>query len=324
MFACGGGGPETVALTGAGATFPNPVYSKWFDAFYRSTGHQINYQSLGSGAGVRQYTLGTVDFGATDDPMSNAEINEVDGQVLHIPTVLGAVVLTWNLPGLDHLRLDGATIADIFMGRITRWNDPRLTALNPGVTLPDQDLLVVHRSDGSGTSAVFTDYLAKISTDWRVNVGAGKAVDWPTGLGGKGNEGVTQQIKQVPGTIGYVELIYAESNDMPSAEVMNPNGEYVAPSLASVTAAAGGVEFGANTDFRVSITNAPGVGAYPIASFTWLLIRPEMADSAKAKAMQQFLTWMISDEAQQMAAELHYAPLPAAVVELLKPRIVHR
>ncbi len=321
MVACGGGGAETVSLTGAGATFPNPVYSKWFDAFYRSTGNQINYQSLGSGAGVKQYTQGTVDFGATDGPMTDEEIAAVDGKVLHVPTVLGAVVLTWNLPGIDHLRLDAATIADIFLGRISKWNDARLSALNPGVALPDQNLLVVHRSDGSGTSFIFTDYLAKVSPDWRDSVGAGKAVNWPTGLGGKGNEGVTQQIKQVAGTIGYVELIYAESNNLPSAEVMNPNGDYVAPSLASVTAAAGGVNFGPDTDFRVSITNAPGAGAYPIASFTWLLIRPTMEEPAKARAMQQFLTWMIGAEAQQMAADLHYAPLPAAVIELLKPRI---
>lgn len=321
MTACGGGGSETMALTGAGATFPNPVYSKWFDAFYRSTGHQINYQSLGSGAGVKQYTQGTVDFGATDGPMTDEEITAVDGKVLHVPTVLGAVVLTWNLPGVSALRLDGGTIADIFLGRITRWDDPRLIALNPGVAFPAQDLLVVHRSDGSGTTFIFTDYLAKVSTDWRDSVGAGKAVNWPTGLGGKGNEGVTQQIKQVEGTLGYVELIYAQSNNLPSAALMNPAGEYVAPSLASVTAAANGVVFAPDTDFRVSITNAPGAGAYPIASFTWLLIRPEMADSAKSKAMQQFLTWMIGDEAQQMAAELHYAPLPPAVVELLKPRI---
>jgi len=322
VVACGrSGGPETVALTGAGATFPNPVYSKWFDTFHRATGHQINYQSLGSGAGVRQYTQGTVEFGATDSPMTDEEIAAVDGKVLHVPTVLGAVVLTWNLPGVGSLRLDGATIADIFMGRITRWNDARLIALNPDVTLPDQDLLVVHRSDGSGTSFIFTDYLAKVSTAWRDSVGVGKAVNWPTGLGGKGNEGVTQQIKQVEGTIGYVELIYATSNDLPSAEVVNSNGDNVAPSLASVTAAAAGVDFGPDTDFRVSITNAPGAGAYPIASFTWLLIRPEMADTAKARAMQQFLTWMIGDEAQQVAAELHYAPLPSEVVELLRPRI---
>lgn len=322
VIACGGGaGPQTEALTGAGATFPNPVYSKWFDTFYRSTGHQINYQSLGSGAGIKQYTLGTVEFGATDSPMTDEEIAAVDGQVMHVPTVLGAVVLTWNLPGVAALRLDGATIADIFLGRISRWNDPRLVALNPGVALPEQDLLVVHRSDGSGTSFIFTDYLAKVSPDWRDRVGVGKAVNWPTGLGGKGNDGVTQQIKQVAGTIGYVELIYAMSNDLPSAEVLNATGEYVPPTLAAVTAAAGGVDFGPETDFRVSITNAPGAGAYPIASFTWLLIRPEMADTAKARAMQQFLTWMIGSEAQQQAAELHYAPLPTAVIERLQPRI---
>ncbi|HPF61238.1 MAG: phosphate ABC transporter substrate-binding protein PstS [Gemmatimonadetes bacterium] len=323
-LACGGGGGDAggpVALTGAGATFPNPVYSKWFDAFYRATGNQINYQSVGSGAGVKQYTQGTVDFGATDGPMTDEEIAAVDGQVLHIPTVLGAVVLTWNLPGLDALQLDGTTVADIFLGRITRWNDPRIAELNPGAALPDRDILVVHRSDGSGTSFIFTDYLAKVSTDWQDSVGVGKSVNWPTGLGGKGNEGVTQQIKQVEGTLGYVELVYAAENGLPTATLRNAAGEFVAPTLASVTAAAAGADFGPDTDFRVSITDAPGAGAYPISSFTWLLIRPDMADAAKATAIRDFLRWMVGAEAQQMAADLQYAPLPAPVVTLVESRI---
>lgn len=323
ISACGGGDARPVSLTGAGATFPNPVYSKWFSEYHTAVGAQINYQSVGSGAGVKQFTEGTVDFGATDGPMTDKEIAAINGQVMHIPTVLGAVVLTWNLPAIGDvkLRLDGPTIADIFLGKITRWNDARLVALNPNVVLPDQELLVVHRSDGSGTSFIFTDYLAKVSDTWRDSVGAGKSVDWPIGLGGAGNEGVTQQIKQVVGTIGYVELIYASSNNLPFADVMNVAGEFVTPSLASVTAAAGGVSFPPDTDFRVSITNAPGTGSYPIASFTWLLVKPDMADAGKARTLRDFLRWMITPEAMAMAGELHYAPLPDAVRELVKARI---
>lgn len=318
-----GGGADTVSLTGAGATFPYPVYSKWLNTFHQATGHQINYQSIGSGAGVRQFSEGTVDFGATDGPMTDDEVAAVNGQVLHVPTVLGAVVLTWNLPELGDatLRFDGTTIADIFLGKITRWSDPRIAALNPGVTMPDRDLLVVHRSDGSGTSFIFTEYLAKVSPDWLSTVGVGKAVNWPTGLGGKGNEGVTQQIKQVEGTVGYVELIYAVENNLPVADVQNPAGEFVTPSMASVTAAAAGVDLPADTDFRVSITNAAGAGAYPISSFTWLLIRPQVDDDAKGAALKQFLVWMLTQEAQDQAAALHYAPLPAAVRTLVQTQI---
>ncbi len=320
---CGGGGAGTVSLTGAGATFPYPVYSKWLNTFHQATGHQINYQSIGSGAGVRQFSEGTVDFGATDGPMTDEEVAAVNGQVLHIPTVLGAVVLTWNLPELGStvLRFDGATIADIFLGKITRWNDPRLAALNPDVNLPDRDLLVVHRSDGSGTSFIFTEYLAKVSPEWESRVGVGKAVSWPSGLGGKGNEGVTQQVKQVEGTIGYVELIFAVENNLPVADIQNPAGEFVTPSMASVTAAAAGVDLPADTDFRVSITNADGAQAYPISSFTWLLIRPQAADSAKGAALHQFLEWMLTDEAQNQAAVLHYAPLPESVRSLARARL---
>ncbi|MEO5826568.1 MAG: phosphate ABC transporter substrate-binding protein PstS [Gemmatimonadales bacterium] len=271
VAACGGGekGAEGSAvapqmLTGAGATFPYPVYSKWFHAFNLATGHQVNYQSVGSGAGVKQFVENTVDFGATDGPMTDEEIAAVGGKVLHIPTVIGAVALTWNLPGVTALRLDGPAVADIFQGRITKWNDPRLVALNPGTTLPNRELIVVHRSDGSGTSFIFTDYLAKVSPAWKSSIGAGKSVAWPVGLGGKGNEGVTQQIKQVEGSLGYVELIYAISNSLPSAELKNSNGDFVVPSLESVSAAAAGTTFGPDTDFRVSITDAPGAGAYPI------------------------------------------------------------
>jgi phosphate transport system substrate-binding protein len=312
-----------VGLTGAGATFPNPIYSKWFDAYNKKTGVQINYQSIGSGGGIKQYTEGTVDFGASDGPMTTDQMGAVQGQVYHIPTVMGAVVLTWNVPslGATQLRLDGAAIADVFLGHITKWNDKRLTSLNPGVNLPDADIIVVHRSDGSGTSYIFTDYLSKVSGEWKEKVGYATSVNWPVGLGGKGNEGVTQQVKQVEGTIGYVELIYAVANKLPYAVVKNLAGSFVDPSLPSVTAAAASAKFDKNTDFRVSITNAPGKDAYPISSFTWLLVRPDMKDTAKAKAMRDFLAWMITPEAQGMAEQLQYAALPAEVTKLVAERL---
>lgn len=321
--ACGGAERSTVALTGAGATFPYPVYSKWFDAYYKSTGNQVNYQSLGSGAGVKQFTEGTVDFGATDAPMTDEEIAGVQGQVFHIPTVLGADVITWNLPtlGQTQLQFDAATIADIFLGKITKWNDPRIAALNPNVTFPDMDLLVVHRSDGSGTTFIWTDYLSAVSEEWSQNVGRGKSVNWPVGLGGKGNEGVTQQIKQLDGSIGYVELIYAMANNLPVAAMQNKSGKFVLPTLESVSAAAAGVNLTADTDFRVSIVNPEGEGAYPIASFTWMLIHPDVADVKKARAIKDFLTWVTGAEAAEMASVLHYAPLPAPIVELVKAKI---
>src|SRR5688500_9316416 len=273
------------ALTGAGATFPNPIYTKWFDAYSRQTNVRINYQSIGSGGGIRQFTEGTVDFGATDGPMNDEQIAAVQGNVVHVPTVLGAVVLTYNLRELaqTRLKLDGTTIADIFLGKITKWNDQRIATLNAGVSLPNRDILVVHRSDGSGTSFIFTDYLSKVSPEWKQKVGAATSVNWPVGLGGKGNEGVTQQVKQNQGTIGYVELIYAISNGLPYADVKNPAGNFVEPTLASVSAAAASADLQADTDFRVSITNAPGDAAYPIASFTSLLVHPHPAASAKGK-----------------------------------------
>lgn len=323
-LACGGsGGDGAVLLTGAGATFPYPIYSKWFDAFYQATSHQVNYQSLGSGAGVKQFTEGTVDFGATDGPMTDAEIAAMDGKVLHLPTVIGADAITWNLPALagTTLNFDGATLADIFLGKIKKWNDPRLVALNPGVALPDQDLLVVHRSDGSGTTYIWTDYLSTVSPEWAEKVGRGKSVNWPVGLGGKGNEGVTQQIRQVAGTIGYVEMIYATANGLPVGAIRNRSGRFVAPTLESVTAAAAGVALPDSTDFRVSIVDAAGEAAYPVSSFTWLLVHPDLADAAKAKAIKQFLTWMTGPEAAAMARELHYAPLPPSVATLVGARI---
>jgi phosphate transport system substrate-binding protein len=310
-------------LTGAGATFPNPIYTKWFDAYNKKTGVQINYQSIGSGGGIRQFTEGTVDFGATDGPMNDTQIAAVNGNVLHIPTVLGAVAVTYNLPTLGEtkLKFDGNLLVEIFMGRVTKWNDPKIAALNPGVKLPDIDLVVVHRSDGSGTTYVFTDYLNKFSREWKDKVGYATSVNWPIGLGGKGNEGVTQQVKQVEGGLGYVELIYALSNKLPYAVVKNSSGKFVEPSLESVTAAAAAAKLKSDTDFRVSITNAPGENAYPIASFTWLLVHKDNKDAAKAKLIKDFLTWMIAPEAQKMATELKYAPLPAEVVALIQARL---
>ncbi len=318
------GGPVAAqALTGAGATFPNPIYTKWFDAYNKKTGVQINYQSIGSGGGIRQVTEGTVDFGATDGPMNESQIAAVSGNVLHVPTVLGAVVVTYNLPALGDtkLKLDGNALVDIFMGRIVKWNDPKLAKLNPGVKLPDLDLVVVHRSDGSGTSYIFTDFLTKFSREWRDKVGYATSVNWPVGLGGKGNEGVTQQVKQTEGAIGYVELIYALSNGLGFAQIQNSAGKFIEPSLASVTSAAASAKLKPDTDFRVSITNPAGDDAYPIASFTWLLVQKDAKDAAKAKLIKDFLTWMITPDAQKMAEELKYAPLPAEVVKLVQARL---
>ncbi|MFN8653014.1 MAG: phosphate ABC transporter substrate-binding protein PstS [Gemmatimonadales bacterium] len=310
-------------LTGAGATFPNPIYSKWFDAYGKKAGVQINYQSVGSGAGIRQFTEGTVDFGASDGPMSESQIAAVNANVVHIPTVLGAVVVTYNLPSLGgtKLKLDGTVLVDIFMGRITKWNDQRIATLNPGAKLPNTDLIVVHRSDGSGTSYIFTDYLTKFSREWKDKVGYATSVNWPVGLGGKGNEGVTQQVKQVEGALGYVELIYAIANNLPYAQIKNAAGTFVEPSLESVTAAAASAKLAKDTDFRVSITNAPGKDSYPISSFTWLLVQKDGKDAAKAKLIKDFLGWMITDEAQAMAKDLHYAPLPTEVRTLVAERL---
>ncbi|MFN0179940.1 MAG: phosphate ABC transporter substrate-binding protein PstS [Gemmatimonadales bacterium] len=310
-------------LNGAGATFPNPIYTKWFDAYAKKTGVKINYQSIGSGGGIRQFTQNTVDFGATDGPMTDEQIASVQGNVAHLPTVLGAVVLTYNQPalGATKLKLDGTLIADIFLGKVTKWNDSRIAALNPGVKLPAADLLVVHRSDGSGTTYVFVDFLSKVSAEWRSKVGTNTAVNWPTGLGGKGNEGVTQQVKQLEGTIGYVELVYAVANKLQYASVKNSAGKVVDPTLEAVTAAAASAKLPKTTDFRVSITNAPGEASYPIASFTWLLVKADNPDATKAKQIRDFLTWMAGAEAQKMADDLGYAPLPGEVAGLVKERI---
>jgi phosphate transport system substrate-binding protein len=311
------------ALTGAGATFPNPIYTKWFDAYYKQTGVRINYQSIGSGGGIRQFIEGTVDFGASDAPMTDGQLTAVQGNVHHVPTVMGAVVATYNLPTLDGivLRFDGPTLAEIFLGRITKWNDSRIKALNAGVGLPDQDIIVVHRSDGSGTTFIFTDYLSKISPEWNTKVGKATSVEWPIGLGGKGNEGVTQQVKQTEGAIGYVELIYAISNRLPSARIKNAAGVFVEPSLKSVSAAAAGADLKPDTDFRVSITSPGGNDSYPISSFTWLLVYKDPPDVAKGKLIEDFIRWMLQPEGQRMAADLHYAPLPVPVIELIRRRL---
>jgi phosphate transport system substrate-binding protein len=311
-------------LTGAGATFPYPLYSKWFSDYATRTGVKINYQSIGSGGGIRQLSEGTVDFGATDAPMSDAELAKAKGgAILHIPTALGAVVVTYNLPGLGQpLELTGEVIAAIFQGQITRWNDTRIAALNGSLALPATDILVVHRSDGSGTSYVFTDYLASVSPAWATKPGKGKEVQWPVGLGAKGNEGVAGQVKQTPGAIGYVELAYANQNKLAVASLKNANGEFVAPSIASVTAAAAGAaaKLPANTDYRVSIVNAPGAGVYPISSFTWILVYQKQADVAKGKKITDFLAWALSD-GQALEAALDYAPLPESMRAGLTQRI---
>jgi phosphate transport system substrate-binding protein len=310
-------------LTGAGATFPYPIYSKWFADYAAKTGVKINYQSIGSGGGIRQLTEGTVDFGASDAPMSDDEVRKLKGPVLHVPTVLGAVVITYNVPGVTQpIKLTGDLVADIFAGKVTKWNAPRLTALNTGVALPNQDILVAHRSDGSGTTYIFSDYLAAVSPSWSKAPGKGKELQWPVGIGAKGNEGVAGQVKQTPGAIGYVELAYARQNNLPFASIKNANGEFVAPTTESVTADAAGVaaKLPPNTDFRVSIVNAPGAGAYPISSFTFLLVPRNIPDAAKGKKLVDFVRWALTT-GEQEAASLDYAPLPAAIVSMLTARL---
>ena len=319
--ASSGGGAD---LTGAGATFPYPIYSKWFSDYAKATGIKINYQSIGSGGGVRQISEETVDFGASDGPMSDEELAKAKGgPILHIPTVLGADVITYNVPGVTAvLKLTPSVIADIFMGRIKKWNDTRLASLNPGVTLPNQDILVVHRSDGSGTTYIFTDYLDKVSPAWHTGVGKGKEVKWPVGLGGKGNEGVSGQVKQTPGAVGYVELAYAKQNNLPAALVRNKAGQYVGASVPAVTAAAAGVaqSLPANTDYRISIVDAPGAASYPISSFTWLLVYQHQRDAVKGKKLVDFLNWAMT-EGEKSAPTLDYAPLPAEMVTTVKAKI---
>ncbi len=318
----GSASAQSVDLTGAGATFPYPIYSKWFSDYARNTGVKINYQSIGSGGGIRQLSEQTVDFGASDGPMSNQELASAKGgPILHFPTVMGAVVITYNVPGLNRpLNLSGDAIADIFQGKITRWNDARIVAQNRGVSLPNSDILVVHRSDGSGTTYIFSDYLNTVSPSWSTSLGKGKDIKWPVGLGGKGNEGVAGQVKQTPGSIGYVELAYAKQNGLPYASVRNAGGRFVAPSIGSVTAAAASMKLPRNTDYRVSITNAPGKDSYPISSMTWILVYRNQPDRVKGTKLVNFLRWAYKN-GETTASSLDYAPLPPGMVATLQQRL---
>ncbi|HET7890404.1 MAG TPA: phosphate ABC transporter substrate-binding protein PstS [Candidatus Sulfotelmatobacter sp.] len=305
-------------LNGAGATFPNPMYSKWFSEYHKIHADvQVNYQPIGSGGGIRQVTAGTVDFGASDMPMTDKQLQEAKTKILNIPTVLGAVVPAYNVPGVGgDVKFTPAALAGIFLGKISKWNDKEITSANPGVNFPDKEIIVVHRSDGSGTSFIWTDYLSKVSPDWKNQVGSDTSVKWPVGMGGKGNEGVAGFVRQLPGSIGYVELIYAIQNKIPYGSVRNSAGTFVKATLESVTAAAASAPK-MPADFRVSITNAPGKDAYPISSFTWLLIPAQSKDPAKGKILAEFLNWMVT-EGQTMTKELAYAPLPESVVAKVK------
>jgi phosphate transport system substrate-binding protein len=310
-------------INGAGASFPYPIYSKWFDEYHKNNGSlQINYQSVGSGAGIKQVTEGTVDFGASDGPMNDDQIKAFQDKhgfaILHFPTVLGAAVPTYNVPGVtEALKFTPEALGGIFLGTVTKWNDPAIADANKGVKLPANDIVVVHRSDGSGTTYIWTDYLSKVSDDWKNKVGKGTSVNWPVGLGGKGNEGVAGLIKQTPNAFGYVELIYAIQNSMPYGKVKNSSGTTVKADLASVTAAAAGAAKDMPADFRVSITNAPGKNAYPISSFTWLLIPEKFSDASKRDAIKGFVSWMLTD-GQNDTEALSYAKLPKEVVAMEK------
>jgi phosphate transport system substrate-binding protein len=308
-------------LNGAGATFPYPMYSKWFSEYHKAHPEvEINYQSIGSGGGIRQVLAGTVDFGASDGPMTDEQLAQAKTKILHIPTVLGAVVPAYNIPGVTgEVKFTAQALADIFLGKVTSWNDKEITSANPGVNFPNQDIIVLHRSDGSGTTYIFTDYLSKVSSEWQGGPSKGTSVKWPRGLGGKGNEGVAGMVRQMQGSIGYIELIYAVQNKIPYGTVQNSSGSFVKASLDSVTAAAASAPK-MPADFRVSITNAPGKDAYPISSFTWLLIPSQSKDAAKGKILADFLTWMVAD-GQKMTADLTYAPLPDSVAAKVKDAI---
>jgi phosphate transport system substrate-binding protein len=322
LFAGCGESSGTVVLQGAGATFPNPLYQRWC-ADYNKTHPSVSldYQSIGSGGGIKQLSARTVDFGGSDAPMTNEEIKGAGADVIHIPTVLGADVLTYNLPDVQaDLKLTPEAVADIFLGKIKKWDDPALKATNPGVALPSKEITVVHRSDGSGTTYVWTDYLSKVSPEWKEKVGVEKSVNWPVGVGAKGNEGVSGQVKQTPYSAGYVELQYAEQNKMPYASIKNSAGEFIRPNLDSISAAAAGASAQMPEDLRVSITNAPGAAAYPAASFTYLLVYKEQSDEGKGKALVDFLWWAIHD-GQATAKEMIYAPLPKEVVVKTEAKI---
>ena len=314
-----------VQLNGAGATFPYVIYSKWFDLYNKETGTQINYQAIGSGAGIRQVTEGTVDFGASDGPMSDIQLKKAKEkrgtEILHIPTVMGAVVLSYNLPSINKkLKLDGKTVGNIFLGKIYMWNDKRIADLNPGVNLPNRAILVAHRSDGSGTSYIFTNYLSKVNAEWEKIVGFGTAVNWPVGLGGKGNDGVAGLIKQTEGSIGYVELAYAIQNKLQYATLKNKDGYFVDADFNTVSAAAEGASKNMPSDLRAILTNEPGKNAYPISGFTWLLIYKNMNDRKKAESLVRFLHWAL-EKGEAYAKDLYYAPLPKSVVKLCEKKI---
>jgi phosphate transport system substrate-binding protein len=310
-------------LNGAGATFPFPIYSKWFADYAAATNIKINYQSIGSGGGIRQFTAGTVDFGASDAPMSDEEMAKLPAPAFHFPTVLGAVVITYNIPGVTALlRFTGPVVADIFSGRITKWNDSRIATLNKGIALPASDILVVHRSDGSGTTYIFSDYLSAVSPEWAKSPGKGKEIAWPVGVGGKGNEGVAGLVKQTPGAIGYVEIAYANQNKMPAAELQNLSGAWIKATTETVTQAAAGAasKLPENSDYRLSIVNAPGKDSYPISSFTWILVYKTQTDPVKGKNLVAFLRWYLHD-GQKSTSALDYAPLPAVFVSRLDKQV---
>jgi len=319
LFAGPAGALAAMLINGAGATFPNPIYSKWFDEYTKvDPSVRFNYQSIGSGGGQKQILEQTVDFGASDGPMSDANLAKAPGKILHIPTVAGAVVITYNLEGNPKLKLDGSLIADIFLGKVTKWTDKRIAALNPGVSLPDLDLVVVHRSDGSGTTFIFTDYLSSVSKEWETGSGRGTSVKWVTGLGAKGNEGVTGQVKQLTGAIGYVELAYADQNHLPFADLKNAAGNFVTPAVDSVTEALASAKV--PEDFRFSMVNPPGARAYPISGTTWLLVYEQQKDAAKGQKLVEFLNWALT-KGEVMASGLDYAPLPRELQERVLARV---
>ena len=309
-------GLADLLINGAGATFPYPIYSKWFDVYAKENpGIKFNYQSIGSGGGIRMLSNRTVDLGASDAPLTDQQLADAPGKILHFPSVMGADVLAYNLPGFTGtLRLTGPVIADIFLGKVTKWDDDEIKAVNPGVAIPSQDIVVCHRSDGSGTTYIFVDYLSKVSPTWASDVGKGTSVKWPTGLGGKGNEGVTALIEQTPGALGYIELIYALNNKIPFAQIQNKSGNWVTASLAGVTAAAASAAGNMPDDFRVSITDAPGADAYPISSFTWMLVYQKQTNKDVGEQIKKFLGWALT-EGQTLAPSLQYAPLPPAVIQ---------
>jgi phosphate transport system substrate-binding protein len=316
------GGSGSVTLQGAGASFPSPLYQKWLSEYGKIHANvKIDYQSIGSGGGIKQLKEQTVDFGASDAPMTDADLKSAPGEIVHVPTVLGAVVITYNLEGMKQpLRFSPEALSDIFLGKIKKWNDPKIAADNPGVTLPTSDITVIHRSDSSGTSAVFTDYLSRVSAEWKEKVGAGVSPSWPTGIGGKGNEGVTGQVKNTPNTIGYIELVYAVKNNLPVAHIKNASGNFIEPSIDAVTAAASASAASMPDDLRVSITNAAGAQAYPISSYTYILVYKNQKDAAKGKALVDFLWWGIHD-GETFGKELQYAPLPPDIVKKAETKI---